>query len=278
MTPDDKYLTANGLRLHYLDWGNEGKRPLVLLHGFGSQAHAFDDFARLMAPDYRVLSLDLRGFGDSEWPQRDGYGHRQMAEDVDALIGALGLTDVALLGQSLGGLVAMTYMLRPRPEVTALVIVDIGPDIDPAGQKGFRAYLAALPDSFESPEQAIQWSMSARPGRAREVARKDIDHNLRPRPGGGWTWKFDSRFRGPDALKDWPTPPDLWPALERLPVPALVVRGERSEYLSAQVAEKMRRVTPRCRLETVRGVGHSIHRDAPSELARLVGEFLKSPQ
>ncbi len=50
MTPQDKYLAANGLRLHYLDWGNSGKRPLLLTHGFGSQAHAFDHKRPCLSP------------------------------------------------------------------------------------------------------------------------------------------------------------------------------------------------------------------------------------
>jgi pimeloyl-ACP methyl ester carboxylesterase len=247
---------------------------MLLLHGYGSECHTFDFLAARLAGEYHILSLDLRGFGDSQW-SRDGYGHQVMAADLDGFVKALGLKRLVLMGQSLGGLVAMAYMLQPRPEVEALVIVDIGPVVDPVGYANFRAYLAALPERFASLEVAVAAGMAARPDRPEALVRHQLQHNLR-QVDGGWTWKFDPRLRGPKATDDWPRLPDLWPALRGLACPCLVVRGQRSEYLSAEVAERMRRVTPRCRLVTL-PTGHSVHTEAPEALAQAVREFLASP-
>lgn len=276
MIAKDRFLHVNGLRLHYLDWGapSAGAGTMVLLHGYGSEAHTFDLLARHLAGELHMLSLDLRGFGDSEWA-RDGYGHRLMATDLEGAVAALGLKRFVLFGHSLGGLVAMAYLLEPRPEVAALVLVDIGPEIDPAGLASFRAYMAALPERFDTFEQAVEWGVAARPDRPEAVTRHQLRHNLK-RVDGGWTWKFDPRLRGPRAAEDWPPMPNLWPALERLACPALIVRGQRSEYLSPQVAERMARVISRGKLVTL-PTGHSVHIDAPEALAREVREFLASP-
>ncbi|MDP3064818.1 MAG: alpha/beta hydrolase [Chloroflexota bacterium] len=271
-TPLDKHVRVNGLRLHYLDYGAANAQPMLLLHGYGSECHTFDTFASHLAGEYHILSLDFRGFGDSQW-SRDGYSHQLMAADVEGFIKALGLKRVVLMGQSLGGLVAMSYLLQPRPEVEALVIVDIGPDVDPVGYNNFRAYLAALPDRFASFEEAVAAGAAGRPDRPEALIRRQLQHNLR-QSDGGWTWKFDPRLRGPHATEDWPKLPDLWPALRGLACPCLVVRGQRSEYLSASVAEVMQRVTPRCRLVTL-PTGHSVHTEAPEALAQAVREFLK---
>ena len=65
--PVDRFVTVNGLRLHYLDWGNEGKPRLVMGHGIGRVAHTFDHIAPAFTPDFHVIALDMRGHGDSAW-------------------------------------------------------------------------------------------------------------------------------------------------------------------------------------------------------------------
>src|SRR5438132_13217048 len=70
--PQDKTVMANGLKLHYLDWGVADNPPLVLLHGLRGHAHAWDDFSAAVCEDYNVLALDQRGRGDSEWA-KDGF-------------------------------------------------------------------------------------------------------------------------------------------------------------------------------------------------------------
>src|SRR2546423_813595 len=97
----DRSIALNGLRFHYRDWGNEGAQPLVLLHGLSSHARSWDRFATAMQSDFRVLALDQRGHGETEWA--DDYYADRMVEDVDAFITALGLERIALLGLSMGG-------------------------------------------------------------------------------------------------------------------------------------------------------------------------------
>jgi pimeloyl-ACP methyl ester carboxylesterase len=97
----DKFATANGLRFHYREWGNEGEPPLVLLHGVTGHARVWNRFARTMADGFRVLALDQRGHGETDWG--DAYSTELMARDVDAFTHELRLHSFALLGHSMGG-------------------------------------------------------------------------------------------------------------------------------------------------------------------------------
>src|SRR5579875_3028633 len=106
----DDFVQANGLRLHYRDWGDAKAPPLVLLHGVTGNAHAWDGFAPAMTDRFRVIALDQRGHGESDWA--DGYGTERMAADVGAFAQARDLGRVGLHGDSMGGIYAETFAGR----------------------------------------------------------------------------------------------------------------------------------------------------------------------
>ncbi len=114
---------ANDLDLHLLEWSTEGV-PLVLLHGLGNEAHLWDDFVPSITPHYRVLALDQRGHGDSDWDPEARYDAESMADDLEAMIETMGIDRFVLIGFSMGGRVAMTFagrhpdrLHRTRPPV-----------------------------------------------------------------------------------------------------------------------------------------------------------------
>ena len=128
---EDKTVTLNGLRFHYLDWGNPQAPPLVCLHGFTSHAHSWDTFAEAMRERYHVLALDQRGHGLTEWAT--DYHALRRVEDLEAFRAALHLDQFALVGLSMGGRVAFQYTARHPARVERLVIVDIAPDATATG-------------------------------------------------------------------------------------------------------------------------------------------------
>src|SRR5688500_10426010 len=89
--PADRYADVNGIRIHYLEWGDAGAQPLVLLHGIARCAHAFDHLAPHFADRYRLLAIDLRGHGDSAWDAGGNYLVEDYVSDVEALLDALAL-------------------------------------------------------------------------------------------------------------------------------------------------------------------------------------------
>src|SRR5688500_2775063 len=122
--PLERDIQANGLRLHYLDWGGAGP-PIVLLHGLRDQAHEWDPIAPALTPLGRVLALDQRGHGESEAPAT-GYAPENFAADLAAFCAALALDRPVVIGHSLGGRVAYHFAAAWPERLRALVLVDIG--------------------------------------------------------------------------------------------------------------------------------------------------------
>src|SRR4051812_21120254 len=149
----DKFVTLRGLRFHYREVGDPSLRPLVLLHGFTSQGRSWDAFATGMADRYRVLALDQRGHGETDWAS--DYAPERMVEDVAEFAHALELWKFALVGLSMGGRNAYAYAAKYPQAVTQLVIVDIGPDIVSAGSERIRAGVLA-PDVFDTTEEVYK--------------------------------------------------------------------------------------------------------------------------
>src|SRR5277367_1191160 len=120
----DELIEMRGLRFHFRDWPSKrlNAPSLVLLHGFAGHARSWDAFAEAMTDRYRVLALDQRGHGETGWAAADQYRVDNIADDLQAFAHALDLKRFALLGLSMGGLVAMEYAGR-RPEPLAACVI-----------------------------------------------------------------------------------------------------------------------------------------------------------
>ena len=149
----DEYVTLDGLRFHYREWGDANAQPLVLLHGFGSQATSFDHFAAAMTDRCRVLALDQRGHGESDWAE--SYAAEAMVEDVGRFVAALGLKRLDLLGFSMGGRNALAFAAAHPETVERLVIVDMGPEIVMSGAMRIRSMVSTR-DVFDDPAEVFQ--------------------------------------------------------------------------------------------------------------------------
>ena len=110
--PTSRFFEASGIRLHYLDWGGDPRRhTLILLHGGAAHAHWWDYVAPALNGSGRVLALDFRGHGRSEWARPPQYGLRDYVEDLRGLIDHLG-TRVILVGHSMGGAAAIAEFVQ----------------------------------------------------------------------------------------------------------------------------------------------------------------------
>src|SRR5712671_7491310 len=112
VVPSDHFVTVNGLRMHYLDWGNSHLTPMLLLHGVRLQAHTWDMAALLLRDHYHLIAFDQRGHGDSEWTSDAQFGDDSfdlMLEDTRQIVEQLRLKKFVLVGMSMGGITAMRY-------------------------------------------------------------------------------------------------------------------------------------------------------------------------
>ena len=107
--PTSNTLTVNGLRLHYLDWGNASAPPLVCVHGYTSSAQTFNVVARHFMDRAHVITPDVRGHGESAWSPTGAYTYADQASDLASLVDQLALERFTLIGTSMGGIIAMTY-------------------------------------------------------------------------------------------------------------------------------------------------------------------------
>lgn len=273
---------ADGLRIHLVEWSDEGV-PMLLLHGYGQGARVWDDFAPVVAPAYRTVAMDLRGHGDSDWDPEQRYGYDAHVRDVEAVAAALGAERLVLVGHSFGGRVA-TFFAGAHPErMAGLVLVDSGPEVDPRGSTRIRQDAAEKARaSFASVEEYEAVLRRAYPAARREAVARLARSGLRERADGRLEPKTDPDFRaGRRGLSDAERAESereatdgLWAALRALPCPALVVRGAASDVLSPECADRMvDEALERGQLAVVPHAGHSVMLDNPDAFADAVAAF-----
>jgi pimeloyl-ACP methyl ester carboxylesterase len=271
----DELIEMRGLRFHFRDWASQraGALDLVLLHGYTSHARSWDAFAEAMTDRYRVLALDQRGHGESAWAPADRYATTDMTDDLVAFVKAMGLKKFSLLGLSMGGMVAIEYAGRRPPELAAVSIVDIGPEIVSAGAERIRTGVRAE-DVFESRDAAFAAARKAsdRPPEAHH--RHRVDAGLMRTEDGKWTFRYDRALRSPTTLRPR-NPEAAWQSCANIAVPAQLIRGDLSDILSPEVAKRMMETIPNARFDLVKGAGHSIPLDDPDGFLAAARAFLK---
>ena len=267
--PASKRVTIDGLQLHYLDWGNPAGPPLVCVHGYTSSADAFNGFARHFRDRFHIVALDVRGHGESQWSPDGAYTYRDQAGDLAAFVDQLGLGQFILLGTSMGGIIAMTYAMEHGQRLRALVLNDIGPEVEQGSQR-ITAMVGGRPDEFASLEDAVAYRREISPIVA---ARNAADQRelalgvLRRLPNGQWGWKMDPAYIRQRVERGAPVRPNLWPTLARLACPALAVWGTESDVLSEAQARRMVETLPTGELLSIPGVGHAPSLVEPASLA-----------
>ena len=276
---EDKYFTVrDGLRLHYRDYpGSADKPPLLCLPGLTRNARDFADFAERYSPGFRVLALDFRGRAASDYdPVPNRYNPLTYAGDVIELLDQLHINQAIFVGTSLGGLVTMVIAATAPQRIAAAIINDVGPDVDPNGINRILTYVGK-DMRFSSWDEAADTIAANYGGNFERFSHADwvamAKRNCREE-SGQIRFDYDMAIAEPFRTAG-PTPEvDLWPLFVALgSKPLLVVRGERSDLLTAQTAEKMKAVAPGMKLITVEGVGHAPELSEPEAVA-AIDEFL----
>ena len=274
MTP--RFQNISGLRLHYLDYGGADRPPLLCLHGLSGNAHNFDYLAPHLTSRFHVLALDVRGRGDSAWGPPADYNAAVYVRDLAALLDALDLPRVALVGTSMGGIISMMFAGGYPDRVERLVLNDIGPEIDPAGLRRIAAYMETAPESFANLAEVTAYyraNYEALTHAPEKELSEFVQWSVRLRADGRLEWKLDPAIRNPPRGGSAARPMDLWVHYNRITAPILVVRGAESDILARATAERMRVVQRRTTIVEVPGVGHAPSLNEPEALAAIM-QFL----
>jgi pimeloyl-ACP methyl ester carboxylesterase len=277
----DCYFTVrDGLRLHYRDYlGASEKPPLLCLPGLTRNARDFADFAERYSPRFRVIALDFRGRATSDYdPVPARYNPLTYAGDVIELLDHLGIDQAIFVGTSLGGLVTMVVAATAPQRIAAAIINDVGPDVDPAGVNRILTYVGK-DVRFSSWDEAADTIAANYGSKFDRFTHSDwvamAKRNCREE-NGEIRFDYDMAIAEPFRTAGPVPQVDLWPLFAALGhKPLLVVRGEKSDLLTAETAAKMRAIAPAMKLAVVAGVGHAPELSEPEAVA-AIDEFLLS--
>lgn len=283
--PTSHVYFSQRLRLHYVDWGNEGAPPLVLVHGGRDHARSWDWVARELRREWHVVAPDLRGHGDSGWALGGMYAVADFVLDLANLIDALRVERVHLVGHSLGGAVSLMYTGVFPERVAKLVAIEgLGPPpqlLEKLKERQpwervqdwvhqVRGLAARLPRRYDSLEAAAARMREENAFLSEAQALHLTAHGVNRNEDGTYSWKFDNYVRTFAPYRfDVDDMRSLWARVE---CPTLLVRGADSW---ASDPAKDGRIGPfrHARAVTIPGAGHWVHHDQLGRFLDALREF-----
>jgi esterase len=266
--PTDKFIYIDNLRLHYLEWENEHAQTMVLLHGIGDNAHIWDHFARNAADHLRIIALDQRGHGLSDWAAPPSYHCEDYVTDLDKIIQALQLTRIILMGHSMGALHATRYASWRPENVSTLIHADIEPCPPEWNKKYLLNLYEELPAFYETIDQYVSEIQKNSPYAEQKMLYDIASHALTQGQDGKLRCQFDR-----EVLSHFDNY-DLRPYLRYIQCSSLVIRGKESRVMSEQIAREMIYIIPQCTFAEIREATHPLHTDNPTEFSRVIFNFL----
>lgn len=283
---DRSWTSRDGLKLHYRDYaGADDRPPVVCLHGLTRNARDFENIAARLAGDWRVIAVDFRGRGGSEY---DSDSSRYMppvyAADVLQLLDELGIEKAVFIGTSLGGIVTMILAGFAPQRIAGALLNDVGPELDRPGLDRIASYVgqpALFRDWDEAADAFAAKYSDVHPGYDRDAWLR-YSKRVARQSESGIELDYDMAIAEPFKQMDEKTAAatDAWPLFRALDgKPVTILRGENSDLFPASAAKKMVEAVPTAELVTIPNVGHAPDFDEPESIAaveRLLARVLDS--
>jgi pimeloyl-ACP methyl ester carboxylesterase len=248
-------------RMAYTEWGErDNPRVLICVHGLTRNGRDFDELARAMASEFRVICPDVVGRGLSDWLRNpDEYGIRQYVQDMVVLIARLDVDRVHWLGTSMGGLIGMVLASLENTPVSRLLLNDVGPTIEPESIQRIGKNLgrALTFESLDDAEYVIRL-VGASFGRLSHAQWRHLtETSVRQVPDGRWEMRYDPRIAASFQRATESSELGLWPIYDGIRCPTLVLRGASSDLLSRETVQAMAVRGPCPEIIEVPDVGHA---------------------
>ena len=269
--PTSRFVRAGGVNLHFADWGGDGRPTLLLLHGDMRTSRSWDAVARELRGDFRVLALDMRGHGDSDWTE-SGYTFAQRADDLEAFIDAVGIQGAAVAAHSTGGVVA-TLLAERRPDAFSRLML-LEPMV--VVTEGFQRMVSKRAEtprrtwaSRAEMRDYLKWHRATGKWRA-DVIEDVVAHESYARADGRLDMKWaTASMAWKEREGDYP---DLRPALRTLGKPILFVMSDSRAGAFAEVIRIAERTADFDTL-AIADSGHNMYMDQPTAVANAARRF-----
>ena len=285
--PTSHTFFSQRLRLHYVDWGNPDKPPLLLVHGGRDHCRNWDWVAQALRDEWHIIAPDLRGHGDSQWTSDGSYTLAGYVYDLAQLIHQQRLAPVTIIAHSLGGVVALRYAgIYPATVARLIAIEGLGPPPTMLAQRAAkpieqrmdewireqRGLAGRLPRRYASLEDAFKRMQEENPHLTAEQARHLTVHGINQNEDGTYSWKFDNYVRswlpydmaGRDVQHLW----------SKITSPTLLLYGKESRWAGDPATDGRAAHFRNARVVGLEGAGHWLHHDRLDDFLRLVRAFL----
>ncbi len=277
-------ISPTGLHdMHYTEWGaRDNPRIVVCVHGLTRNCRDFDDLARNLESDFRVVCPDIVGRGKSGWLlDKQQYGLAQYAADITTLLARVTASadnesarEILWVGTSMGGMIGMVLSCLPQTPIRKLVLNDVGTLIPKESLERIGKYVGKAP-AFKTIEETIAYVrfVSAPFGPLTDAQWEHLTrHNAKQNAEGLWTMNYDPGIAAP-FQKEPHVDIEMWPYYDRITCPTLLLRGADSDLLLKDTALAMTQRGPKARLVEFAGVGHAPMLMASDQI-QAVKEFL----
>jgi pimeloyl-ACP methyl ester carboxylesterase len=274
------------LRLHYVDWGNEGAPPMLLVHGGRDHCRNWDWVAEAFRDEYHIIAPDLRGHGDSQWSMGGSYTMPEYAYDIAHLVDQKNMAPVTILSHSLGGMISLQYAGLYPDKVKSIIAIE-GLGVSPlimaksAGKSinekligwadELRKVSGRTPRRYASLEDALKRMQDENPHLSEDQARHLTVHGANQNEDGTYSWKFDNYVRifRPYGL----SPEEIRHLWSQITCPTLLIRGTES-WASDPIEDGRFNSFQNANVASIDGAGHWAHHDRLDVFLDLVRSHL----
>ncbi|MGF6999340.1 alpha/beta fold hydrolase [Paraburkholderia sp. GAS32] len=282
MNPDELisfqlFAGKSGLPLAADVGGNPDGICVILSPGAGQTRHSWRRLAKhLTVQGYRVISLDLRGHGESKWAPDGDYAIEAFVDDLSAVMDTQD-GPLVLIGASIGGIASLLAVARHPPlQIRGLVLVDVVPNMQAAGLERIRGFMSAGEDGFAHIDDAADAVARYLPHRRRPVSSANLAKNLRRGENGRWYWHWDPAFHaGSKQRAEEGMLAKMESAATSIAVPTLLVSGSLSEVVDTAGATRLLQLIPHAQWVNVQDAAHMVAGDRNDIFDAAIDSFVR---